>query len=52
MLGQEDDSSVSTAINFDQIVHLDDGWGTTKFIAHSDLRPKYLKNDTLHFKVF
>ena len=26
-------------------------WGATKFISHSELSPKYLKNDCLHFKV-
>ena len=64
LLSQEeyDDIKVSTEINFDQILHLgaglrvtreniDEGWGRPEFIAHNDLWPKYLKNDTLYFKV-
>ena len=30
---------------------MDKGWGISDFIAHNDLSPKYLKNDTLYFKV-
>ena len=62
LLSQEDDNHVSTETNFGKVVHLGggvrltqqnmgDGWGTPKYIAHSDLCPKYLKNDTLYFKV-
>ena len=28
------------------------GWGKTTLIAHSELEPKYLRNDTLLFQVF
>ncbi len=28
------------------------GWGSTKFIAHSELEPKYLRNDTLLFQIY
>ena len=27
------------------------GWGKQKFIPHSSMDPKYLKNDCLHFKL-
>ncbi len=27
------------------------GWGEPKFIAHSELEPKYLRNDTLFFQI-
>ncbi len=27
------------------------GWGTTRFIAHTELEPKYLRNDTLLFQI-
>ena len=29
----------------------DDGWGKPKFIAHTELEPKYLRNDTLLFQI-
>ena len=59
---EDDDVKVSTEINFDQILHLgagsrvtkeniDEGWGRPEFIAHNDLWPTYLKNDTLYFKI-
>ncbi len=28
------------------------GWGSDKFIAHSQLESKYLKNDTIQFQIF
>ena len=37
----------SRVINGDE----NEGWGTTAFIAHEDLHPKYYKNDSLVFKV-
>ena len=27
------------------------GWGQTKFVSHSQLNPKYLRNDTLQFQI-
>ncbi len=27
------------------------GWGYPKFIAHTELEPKYLRNDTLLFQI-
>ncbi len=27
------------------------GWGTPTFIAHTELEPKYLQNDTLLFRI-
>ena len=45
---EKSDKSFARVTDGDKAKH---GWGKRKFISHSSLDPKYLKNDCLHFKI-
>ena len=46
-----DDSILNQYCNRVTIGERDSGWGTPKFIAHSELEPKYLHKNTLLFQI-